>query len=187
MASQELLRAAQVSGSCRAECESCGREYFAVDGHYDWEEDELEELMKLADEEPDKYIPVDYDSVESVYINGQHLVIGCKCGAIERIENGVWTNRRWILRYLQSMLMKKREEIDYEISEAFVCMDDIAQCHIHNIENENRLLRMSNSKYVEEESVIRQRIDGYTKNLERENEALRKIVPKTTRFNINDQ
>ena len=185
MASRELLDAAPMSGGCMATCEACGREYFTIDGHYDWEENELEDLIKKSEEEPDKYIGIYYDSVETVYINGQVLVIDCECGAIERIEKGIWSNRDWIMRYLQSMLMKRRHEIDREIQNAYVCMDELAQCHIHNLENENRLLRRASSKYVvETDDLVRQRLDAYTKHLERENEALRKIVPKVSKFDL---
>lgn len=179
MASREFLESAQLSGHCVVSCDGCDREYFAADGQYDWYDGELEDLIKKSEEDPDKYIASEYDSIKTIHINGQQLVVDCKCGTIEKIEKGVWSNRDWIMKYIQSMLMSKRHQIDEEISNSYICMDEIAQCHIHNIESQNRILRMSNNRYIEVESLVSQRLDSYTKNLESENEALRKKVPES--------
>jgi hypothetical protein len=101
--SEEFENAFCHHGTYRQTCDGCGREHFASQAYYDFEDGELEDLLERS--KVDKRV-IDWGecSVGVVHI-GQDLVAGCPCNALRRYEDFIWANRHDIASYL-----KKRAE-----------------------------------------------------------------------------
>ena len=90
--SKEFLSALVSTGSCVETCDFCDRTFFFPEGHYDWDEGELERLKKNAKRNPDKYIEVG-GWISSGHIDGKCFVEGCPCNAVVRYESWLWSTR----------------------------------------------------------------------------------------------
>jgi hypothetical protein len=108
-------------GGCRRTCH-CGREYYDFENEgYGWEEGELEELNKRADEEPGKVRGLPY-SVGTMIVDGSEFVMGCdECAErLTRYERFIWNHRRQIIEYLKrkcERIVKNEGEVLKTISE----------------------------------------------------------------------
>jgi hypothetical protein len=91
--SEQLLDAMCDSSSLVIMCEYCGRTYFGSPSQGDYNEGEYDDLVKRAEEEPDKYVET-YDFTRWGYIDGKQAVIECVCGLKEVMK---W--EKWILRH----------------------------------------------------------------------------------------
>ncbi len=89
---------------CSVWCEACGRIYFVTSpGHGDYNEGELEGLLKSSKENPDKYIEVpDFDSVSTIIRPGDNkaVVIGCFCDPTKSLSKFIESNAEALTGYL---------------------------------------------------------------------------------------
>lgn len=86
------------SGSCRSSCE-CGRVHFDAAQQYDWEDGELEGLLKMAEQQPDRYI-VHECGIGSYIVAGRHFVYGCQCQGGAAYEQFIIRHAHAIADYL---------------------------------------------------------------------------------------
>ena len=108
--SENFKLAVRHSSSCRILCELCGREHFVIDSSgYTWEDGELEDLLKMSEKDPDKFIGCDYDGVSWGTINGKQAVIDCQCNKLRGYEDFIWNHRYMIMDYFRRRMT---EEID---------------------------------------------------------------------------
>lgn len=86
---------------CVMDC-SCGRVHFtSAHGHGDYEEGELESLQKKAREQPNKYIEETmFDSIDSIFIDGKSIVVGCPCHEDIRYANWIDRHAIQLAKYL---------------------------------------------------------------------------------------
>jgi hypothetical protein len=104
---EELFRNAfGGSGTIRASCE-CGREHFEPEGDFD--EGELEDLLRKQSLDHDKYVC--QDSVSLMNVAGKQFVFGCSCKGWEPYANFIWKHRYQIMEFL-----KARIEGNYEVA-----------------------------------------------------------------------
>ncbi|MFH0846272.1 MAG: hypothetical protein V1851_02655 [Patescibacteria group bacterium] len=105
------------TGGCYREC-ACGRVHFTTERGYDWNDGELEDLLKREEKDPDKFIPSDH-TVRTMNINGQEIVYGCCCNLAKKYEAFIRNNAPRIAEYLNAMaesLRKKADEIQVDAS-----------------------------------------------------------------------
>lgn len=94
-------------GSIVIQC-SCGRTHFSNrEDAGDWEDGELEELLKNQSLFPDKYISTSDDAVATAYINGNILCYNCPCGMDAKYERFILDNESEIIKYYK---MKAKEQ-----------------------------------------------------------------------------
>lgn len=109
-------------GSVRATCQGCNRTFFNSHdvGCFDSKE-ELNYLVQLSQEKPDKYIDTCGETVGLLEVNGITFVYQCDCGKARQYEDFIWESRVSIMEYLKKRLSLKKERI---LSECSLC-DDI--------------------------------------------------------------
>lgn len=115
-------------GGCRMDC-ACGRTHFdnSIGNGWTWEEGEREELERLAQEEPDRYLPCD-GSVGSVEVGGMNIVIGCPCNKADQYEKFITSHGRPIAAFLLARgarLLKEAQEINEE-TKVDLCAEALA-------------------------------------------------------------
>jgi hypothetical protein len=108
-ASEEFNDALFRTSSIRATCDLCGKTYFSESEGADFEEGELEELKKLAKEQPDKY-EENSEWIPNAYIDGKQVVCDCTCGKLRRYERFIWSHRRFIAEYLKRRTARLLQE-----------------------------------------------------------------------------
>ncbi len=89
-------------GGPSLEC-GCGRTCFGDSDNFD--PGELEGLLKLHEEKPDRYLYFAGDDGVSAYdVPGLGtVVLGCRCNdRLDRIESIIWDNRDKIAKYLRA-------------------------------------------------------------------------------------
>ena len=106
--SEEFIRASIHACSNTIECQFCGRVYFSQDG-FDFEEGELEELLKLSKQEPDKCIELDYEPNWGI-LDGKQYVADCKCNAASKYEKLFWDSRYLIEKYFTAMARAQQQK-----------------------------------------------------------------------------
>ncbi len=85
-------------GSPNIEC-NCGRVHCCPNSDC-IDEDEGQQMRKLAAEHPKKYILYEgYDSVSAKEVGGMTLVPDCECQFMVRLEKLLWHERKNILAY----------------------------------------------------------------------------------------
>lgn len=88
------------SGSCRHACR-CGIVWFDnYNEGISWNEGELERLLKLAEDEPDKYRAAD-GAVSWMEIDGKTIVWGCSCTIAQNYERFLILHGPRIADYLR--------------------------------------------------------------------------------------
>jgi hypothetical protein len=89
------------TGSIRAICH-CGRTHYSQNND-NYDEGEYEELQKLHDEDPDKYI-IHFSYEEAIvhcrHFNGCDYVLDCPCKWEERAAKFIWEEREIIIQML---------------------------------------------------------------------------------------
>ena len=103
-------------GTFSATC-SCGKTYF---DNYNtgFAENELEELLRLSKKHPDVYIKRD-QSIGSIEIGTEIIVIGCNCNRARIAENFLLDNMKQIVGYYKlrsEMFMNNAKEMEGLIS-----------------------------------------------------------------------
>ena len=99
-----------VSG-CRCTC-ACGRICFDnVNGGYDWDPGEFEELLKGVIAEPNRYVALDY-SVGTMTIDGNEWVMGCPCNGARRFQDFVDGHARQIAEYLNAKAKQLKQDAE---------------------------------------------------------------------------
>ena len=104
---------------CAIECE-CGRTYFVTaDGHGDYNEGELEGYKAKAAAHPDKFVECfNFDTVESIWIGGEELVIQCSCGKARKYLAFLEQNRDRLADFIAERLKEEIGELDRRIEDA---------------------------------------------------------------------
>lgn len=87
-------------GTPSGDCQLCGRCHFAGGSESCEEPEELDRLRKLAQEQPEKYIESEDDSLGLGWIDGHQIIWGCPCKKVERYEQFIWDNRELIVKYI---------------------------------------------------------------------------------------
>lgn len=103
-ASEEMEEAFRLGiGTTDATCQLCGIHFFASgDQSLGYEAGELEELQRLAAQQPEKYQELKLDDGVSIgEINGIRFVIGHGCTGLRKYEDFIWGARRGIAKYLK--------------------------------------------------------------------------------------
>jgi len=105
-------------GTTSATCELCGRTVFTADLEHSGDDEHWEECMAGLQNEPDKYVFVNYNAVLLGSINSKQVVIGCPCNGLRRYEDFIWQERRGISEYMakrlemaEQTLVKLREQV----------------------------------------------------------------------------
>lgn len=86
---------------CVVDCQ-CGRIHFvSAAGHGDYSDGELERLLKLAEEQPDKYVnETTYDYIDAAFIDGKQIVPDCPCGQYKKYCDWIESHAQGLARYL---------------------------------------------------------------------------------------
>ena len=119
-------------GSIYAECGHCHRVFFNSEDRGCFEEGELDELRKKAEEDPDTYIEVDY-SIPHGILNGSEYVTGCPCNYAKFVEDVFDRYAELAIRYFTNKLKSKVDEIGWDVRFMRNCMDDIEE-HVKKLE-----------------------------------------------------
>lgn len=129
--SKEFTDAIRHTGSLVITYEFCGRTYFCTWGHGDYEKGELEELMKQAEKEPDKYIEIfDDDAASWGHIDDKQFVINCPCNGARKYEDWILKHRWIIAEYFKNRAERLKKDLEREvgiseaISELSVSIDE---------------------------------------------------------------
>ena len=113
--SEEFEIAFRGSGSSVINCEFCDRVHFISDpAGYDWERGEHARLMKLAKQNPDRYVAHQEDSVSWGYLDGKQYVHGCQCNSASRYEIFLVRNRHQIAEFLKARAERIAKESQSE-------------------------------------------------------------------------
>ena len=99
-----------ITNGCEREC-TCGIVHFDVYNSRDWEEGELDRLLKLQTEKPGRYISHDH-SVGCYIIDGKEYVFGCPCKFGDKYEKFIRDHSSQIAVYLNkwSEVLKEKSE-----------------------------------------------------------------------------
>ena len=98
------------SGHICIDC-GCGRVHFSRQPSAgSWEEGELEDLLKKEEENPDRYIGTNDDSVSVAPIQGVPLCYGCPCGQAARYEKFILQHEDEIIDYYKRKSTMASEE-----------------------------------------------------------------------------
>jgi len=104
-------------GTPVADCELCGRTHYVSSG-YCMEQGELADLEWKHQQEPEKYIPSDCDSISIGHIDGRQVVYGCPCNKLSRYEKFIWRHRFLIAKYLKRRSEEMMAEAESEVENA---------------------------------------------------------------------
>lgn len=100
--SDDFMRAVCHCGSSHINCGFCDRVHFSSGEGYDWKEGELEDLLKKAEINPDKYVNHGDESVSFGELDGIQAVYDCPCNRASQYEAFVWDNRFMIAEYFEA-------------------------------------------------------------------------------------
>ena len=108
-ASWEFIESFPGHGSLVQTCEGCERTYFSNKEctFFEYEEGEYEYLVKMAEENPDSYIEIYEDGVNSITIDNCSLVIGCDCNKIGRYESFIRSFQDEIVSFYKKIITEK--------------------------------------------------------------------------------
>lgn len=90
---------------------NCGRIHYVANGE-NMDDGELADLERKRGEDK-KGIYVrrsEGDSVGIIEVGGVVHVWGCECGSLDKIENFLWSNRDWIIRYYKARTTREQKE-----------------------------------------------------------------------------
>lgn len=94
-----------------ATCELCGRLTFNYDLERDGDEGEWELYLKGSEQDPDKFILVDY-SIPLGRVGGFQVVLGCPCNKLRLYEEFIWDHTGEIALYLDKRLKKAQKNVE---------------------------------------------------------------------------
>ena len=97
------------SSTIATDCNQCKRLHFGSAADGDFEEGEREDLLKKAEEEPDKYIDHGSDWVRVGWVAGG-FVFGCPCKFDQRIARVLWNARHEILNFVTKVSEEVMED-----------------------------------------------------------------------------
>jgi hypothetical protein len=87
------------SSSICIECSRCKRVHFGSQADGDFEEGEVERLLRNAETEPDKYVDHGTDWVRVGWFTTS-FVFGCPCGFDKKVARLIWDSRHDILNFI---------------------------------------------------------------------------------------
>jgi len=108
--------------SCVCRCD-CGIVHFVTaDGHGDYDEGELEELLKKEEADPDKYVNWDvFNSIETFLFEEREYVIGCPCKNDIRVAEAIERNSERFVEYLSLLYVHKIKRDSMKLSRSSYC------------------------------------------------------------------
>lgn len=126
----------QNGGSLTAECDGCGRTYFATGkAGADYEDDELMGLREDSKKKPDRFIEwANCDFIPRGEIDGKTLVIGCECNVLSRYENWIWRHRYLIAQYLNKRSKEEFEEAQRQLKDVQVAQILMGQTPLEQVD-----------------------------------------------------
>lgn len=91
----------------------CGTTHFSVESsdRSCYEEDEFEELEEKSKEFPSKFVAQPF-CIGTMIINGNEIVIGCRCGVARRYEDFLINDGHRIATYLNKRAEKLKAEAE---------------------------------------------------------------------------
>lgn len=98
------------SGGNRGTC-ACGREHFDTYNQWGWEDGELEHLIQLSKEKPDKYIGHE-GAIGGHVVDGVSFIWGCPCQGALKYEKFIIRHAEQIAYYLNKRAERLRHEAD---------------------------------------------------------------------------
>lgn len=108
-ASEEFEEAFRTgTAGCERTC-ACGKHYFDVYNTWDWNEGELEDLLKKEEINPDEYSSKDY-SIGTLQIDGVEIVFECECGIARTYEFFIRNHAKEIAEYINKRTERLRKE-----------------------------------------------------------------------------
>ena len=112
----EFYDSFMMAGSVSIQCD-CGRIFVATDGLDYLEEEEIESLRKLKEENDDKVVYWDCDSISWTYIQGKQVVFDCPCGIDKIFKNALLEHKTQILKFFKRVheIERKKFENDSEL------------------------------------------------------------------------
>lgn len=99
------------TGSVAISCEACGRTHF-YDGYRSggYDEDELESFRRKQEDDPERYVSRDTDSIGWGCLFGQQVVAECPCGYAAHVESILWDMRDVIMGYFLRRAKKEKND-----------------------------------------------------------------------------
>ncbi len=108
-ASELFWDAFMVSGHICIDC-ACRRTHFSRNKSAgDWNEGELEDLLKQEAEHPNRCLGTTDDSVATLFIQGNPYCYGCPCGTAAKYENFLIEEEPRIIEYYKLRAKAKQE------------------------------------------------------------------------------
>ncbi len=103
------------SSTIATDCNQCKRVHFGSTADGDFEEGEVENLLKQAEENPDRYIDHGSDRIHVGWVAGG-FVIGCPCKFDKRIARLFWNARHGILNFITRVSEEVMEDATKNIA-----------------------------------------------------------------------
>ena len=115
--SQDFKNAVITGGCyCQVGCE-CGITHFMVgDDKGDYSEGELDNLLKMQETNPSKYLSTGY-TIDFGYIEGKCFVIDCPCNSLLRYEQWIAHHDRIITKFLNNRIATMKKKIEETVKE----------------------------------------------------------------------
>lgn len=137
MASDLFYTAFITGGSSSVEC-TCGRLYYSTK----MDEEDVVFFEKQNASNPDKYIPVEYGSIECCELAGRVYVCECVCKGLDPYEAFIWEHRARITKYINERATKEYEAaiLAKEQADAAIKMHTSARDVAHALERAQRKL-----------------------------------------------
>lgn len=107
----DFINSFSTSGSVIIDCR-CGRIHVADDEIDCLEEEELEELRKIEEKDPNKVVHWGYASISWTWINGEQVVFECPCGFDKMVCAFIEEHQSQILSFIGKMVKTERTAVD---------------------------------------------------------------------------
>ena len=112
-----FARSFTTSGTCCQVTCQCGRTYFVTaDGHGDYREGEMEELLTQATKADAKtFACSQFDCIDLLYIGTKAAVIQCECGLVKKYIDWIEDNIEALVAYLAIRLQDRKKAAEQEL------------------------------------------------------------------------
>ncbi len=112
-------------------CELCGITYFFDDPSVTigthTRDAQFKKIREGAKIDPEGFIQVDHP-IETAMIDGQLVVLCCECSELKKHKSWVWTNRKFIAKYLNERAKKVAEAAYSDEAEAELIQEATETC-----------------------------------------------------------
>ncbi len=111
-ASEDFWDALRCGGALSLEC-ACGRTHFATRSEGFWDQRDLAELRRKAAANSAYYLEdTKNDGLAGAEVFGSMLVWGCPCDRSKSVEDAIWNNREFLIRYLKARTAREKKEAE---------------------------------------------------------------------------